>query len=124
MLLSDFTNTSETAKFLITLLSNAEDLISLSNKRKDAQDVMKAFQIYAKGKAFPIPEDKVGNFSAILYDARPNTLSYLLRSIAGDVHNVDRKRLKAVRGREKKHQVEQEEAENSLAETDVEPSEE
>ena len=122
MLPNEFTKTSETAKFLVTLLNNAEELVALSNKRKEAEDVLKAFKIYAHGKGFPIPQDKVDNFSSILLDARPITLSYLLRSIAGDVMAADNKRRRAVGKQEKKRKLEAED--DAIAEADAEPSEE
>jgi hypothetical protein len=77
-------DTSEIAS-IITLLNNINDLIVISNKRKEAADVMKALTIYAHNIGYRIPEDKINNFHSILLDSRPMTLSYVLRNIASDI---------------------------------------
>lgn len=70
---------------IITLLNNINDLIVISNKRKEASDVMKALTIYAHNIGYKIPDDKIENFHAILLDSRPITLSYVIRNIASDI---------------------------------------
>jgi hypothetical protein len=75
----------QTAKSIIVLLNNALDLIVLSNKRREAADVMKAITIYADGKGFSLPKEKFENFHAILLDSRPNTLAYLIRDICRSI---------------------------------------
>ena len=72
---------------LITLINNANDLIMASNRRTDARDVMKALKVYAKNKNYPIPEEQIDNFLAVLLDCRQNTLSYLLTDIALTISN-------------------------------------
>jgi len=72
---------------IITLLNNINELIVISNKRKEASDVMKALTIYAHNIGYKIPEEKIKNFHAVLIDSRPLTLSYYIRSIANDILN-------------------------------------
>lgn len=76
---------SPTATTLITLLNNINDLIVVSNKRKEASDVMKALSIYASNLNYKIPEEKINNFQSVLLDSRPITLSYILHDIAADI---------------------------------------
>jgi hypothetical protein len=76
---------SPTAKSILVLLNNIDELIVLSNNRKDAREVMRALTIYAQGKSFSIPSGKVENFYAILLDGRPETISFIVKDIAGDV---------------------------------------
>lgn len=70
---------------IITLLNNINDLIVISNKRKEAADVMRALTIYAHNIGYKIPEDKINNFHEILLDSRPMTLSYVIRNIASEI---------------------------------------
>lgn len=86
-----------TATTLLTLLNNAEELITQNNKRKESADVMRAIEIYAKGKNFPIPNDKFEGYYAVLLDARPNTLQKLIFNIANDVMNTDAKQAKQIK---------------------------
>lgn len=79
------TRINPNVKSIIALLNNINDLIVVSNKRKEASDVMKALKIYANNVNYPIPEDKISNFHAVLLDSRPITLSYILREISMDV---------------------------------------
>ena len=72
-------------KSLLTLLNNVDELIMLSNNRKDAKEVMTAFAMYAQSKNIAYPVDKVEDFLYVLLDARPETLSFLIKDIAGDV---------------------------------------
>lgn len=81
---------SDTAKSILTILNNVNELIVVSNDRSNARDVMKALKIYANGKSFPIPEDRIQNFQNVLIDSRPYTLSYLIRCIAQDVMMADK----------------------------------
>jgi hypothetical protein len=80
----DKQRTSEVSS-IITLLNNINDLIVISNKRKEASDVMRALTIYAHNIGYKIPDDKINNFHAILLDSRPVTLSYVIRNIANDI---------------------------------------
>jgi len=84
---------------IITLLNNAEELIVQSNRREAAKDVVKAMSIYAKSKSFPIPDEKIETFMAVLIDSRPYTLSAILKDIATDVLVKD----KAIRAKRDKH---------------------
>ena len=43
---------SDTARSLITLLNNVNDLIVQSSNRTDAKEVMRALSVYAKNKSF------------------------------------------------------------------------
>jgi hypothetical protein len=53
---------------------------------------MQAARAYAKGKNFLLPQDKISNFSAILIDARPYTLTMLIKDIAEDIIRLDTKK--------------------------------
>ena len=81
---------SPTAATIITLLNNIDELIVVSNKRKEASDVMRALTIYADNLNFGLPKDKINNFQAVLLDSRPMTLSYILQDIAASVIEKDK----------------------------------
>jgi len=83
---------SSTAVSLITLLNNMDELIVISNNRIGAKDTMRAMKVYAESKNFPLPEEKIQNFYAVLIDSRPYTLSSLLRDLAQDIIRIDSKR--------------------------------
>ena len=83
---------SETAKSLLVLLNNVNELIVKASDRRNSSDVMRAFKIYANNVNFPIPEDKVSNFHAILIDAKPFTLTHLIKDIADDVAMQDHRK--------------------------------
>lgn len=85
-----------TAKSIVVLLNNMNDLIVISNQRKEAKDVMRAMVVYAKNNSFPIPEEKVNTFYSRLIDSRPLSLSDLIKSIASDVIKVAQKTKSAV----------------------------
>ena len=87
-------NLSPTATSILTLLNNINELIVKSSDRKNAEEVMRALRVYAKGKGFAINEDNLNNFNAILIDARPYTLTMCLKDIADDVIKVDTKNKK------------------------------
>ena len=80
---------SQTAKSLITILNNVNELVSKSNSRSEARDVMKAMRIYAQNKNYPIPDSKIEDFLSILLDSRPITVTYLLRDIATEIAMSD-----------------------------------
>jgi len=82
---------SQTAMSILTLLNNINDLIVKSNQRKEADDVMRAIELYAKNKNFKFPNDKADAFRAILLDARPNTITNLIFNMANDVMTTDEK---------------------------------
>ena len=82
---------SDTASSILTLLNNVNELIVQSSDRKNAREVMKAIRAYAKGKNFNLSQDKIDNFGAILLDARPYTLTMLIKDIADDVIALDSK---------------------------------
>lgn len=87
-------NLSSTATSILTLLNNINELIVKSSDRKNAQEVMSALRAYAKGKNFLLPQDKIDNFAAILIDARPYTLTMLIKDIADDVLLIEAKEKK------------------------------
>jgi len=76
---------SPVAKSILVLLNNVDELIVLSNDRKNAREVMNALTIYASAKSFPVNEGKVENFHAMLLDGRPETISFIVKDIASDV---------------------------------------
>jgi len=83
---------SAIALSLITLLNNVNELVSISNRRKEANDVMKAFRIYAKSSNFVLPEktqSKIDHFHSVLLDSRPITVSYLVKDIAQDIVKIE-----------------------------------
>jgi hypothetical protein len=76
---------SPTAKSLLILLNNIDELVVKSNNRRDAREVMRALTVYAHGKNYPIPAGKVDDFYSILLDGRPETISFIVKDIASDV---------------------------------------
>ena len=88
-------NLSETATSIMTLLHNANELIVKSSDRTSAKEVLQATKIYAKNKQFAMPEDKMDNFFSVLIDARPITLTSILKEIAEDVLTTDTKNRKS-----------------------------
>ena len=85
-------NLSPTARFILTLLNNINDLIVQSSDRENALDVMKALRVYGKNKNFLLPQDKIDNFQAVLLDARPFTLTSIIKDIADDVVVLDQRK--------------------------------
>jgi len=83
---------SDTARSIIVILNNANELITQSSDREGAQDVMRAVRVYAKNMNFPMPQDKIDNFYAVLLDAKPFTLTSIIKDIAEDVLTIDKKR--------------------------------
>ena len=92
---------SSEAMSLIALYNNAKDLIVISQKRREANDVVKAATIYAQNVGITLSEDtleKIGNFSSVLLDSRPNTLVYILQSIVQDIVTAERmKKIKTLK---------------------------
>ena len=82
---------SDTASSILTLLNNANELIVKSSDRQGARDVMKALDVYAKSKRFILPEDLMKNWFAVLLDARPYTLTMIVKDIAENVIKIDGK---------------------------------
>lgn len=82
---------SPTAKSLLTLLNNVNDLIVEASDRDSARDTMHAIDIFARNKQFPIPHDKIQNFLSVLLDSKPYTLTTLIMDIAEDIVVVDSK---------------------------------
>lgn len=82
---------SDTATSIITLLNNVNELIVKSSDRKNAEEVMRALRAYAQGKNFIVSQDKIDNFFAIIHDARPYTLTMLIKDIADDVLAIESK---------------------------------
>lgn len=76
---------SPVAKSILTLLNNANDLIVVSNRRKDARDVIFAMKALAKEKSFELPSEKIDNLIYNLIDCRENTLSALILDIAQEI---------------------------------------
>lgn len=79
---------SAIASSLIVLLNNINELVTVSNKRTEARDVMRALRIYAKNSKFVFPETtqhKMDHFDAVLLDSRPITITYLVQDIAQDI---------------------------------------
>ena len=91
---------SETAKAIITLLNNADDLILISNKRAEAKDVVRASVVYAKNNDFPLPDERIHSFYDVLLDSPPRVLSSLLREISFDVIDNDKKIAKAQKAKQ------------------------
>jgi len=76
---------SEVAISILVLLNNINELIVESSDRQNAKEVMKALRTYGKNKNFPLPQDKMNNFDAVLLDAKPFTLTSIIKDIAADV---------------------------------------
>jgi hypothetical protein len=81
---------SDTARSILTILNNINDLIVQSSEREEARDVMRALRVYAKNKNFPMPQDKIDNFYAVLLDAKPFTLTSIIKDIAEEVIVVNK----------------------------------
>ena len=73
---------NEKMREILAILNNASDLITVSNERRMASDVVKAASIYGQRANLKIPEEEIRNFQAILLDSRPITLQYAIKSIA------------------------------------------
>ena len=82
---------SATATSIITLLNNINELIVQSSDREGARDVMRSLRVYAKNMNFPIPDDQVDNFFAVLIDSKPYTLTSIVHDIAQEIVMADRK---------------------------------
>lgn len=80
---------SPVAKSILVLLNNVEELIRISNNRKDSKEVMKAAHIFAQSKNFPMPEQEIENFYQILIDSPSQKLSFAVRDIASKVINSE-----------------------------------
>jgi len=85
---------SETATFILTLLNNIDELVVKSFDKRSALEVMQALRIYAKNKDFPLNEERIDNFEAVLLDARPYTISMIIKDIADDVMTAEMKNKK------------------------------
>ena len=72
-------------KSVIVLLNNVDELVTVSNARKEAVDAMKALKIYAKNQHINVPEQKIDQYISVVWDSRPLTLSAIVRDIAMDV---------------------------------------
>lgn len=70
---------------ILTILNNINELIVRSSDRQGASEVMRALVVYADSKKIPVPIDKINNFKAILLDAKPYTLTTLIKSIAEEI---------------------------------------
>ena len=81
---------SATARSILTILNNINELIVQSSSREEAKDVMKALRVYAKNMNFPMPQDKIDNFYAVLIDSKPFTLTSIIKDIAEDVLVLDK----------------------------------
>jgi hypothetical protein len=82
---------SDKATSILAILNNINELIVQSSDRKSASDVMRALVVYGKNMKFDLPKEKIENWFAILIDARPYTLTSLLKDIAEDVVSLDSK---------------------------------
>lgn len=87
---------SQDVKSVVTLLNNIDDLIVVSNKRKEAKDVMDAVKIFSKSRHIQLPEEEIDDFYDLLYDSRPQTISGLLKNISHELIVADRKRQKNI----------------------------
>ena len=83
---------SQTTISLLTLLNNVDELIRISQDRKNAKEVMKCLVVYANNHSFPIPNSKINNFYRVCIDSRPDTLSYLVHDIAKEIIRTDVKK--------------------------------
>lgn len=70
---------------VIVLLNNIDELVTISNARKEAIDAINALRVYARNKRINIPEQKLDQYLSVVWDSRPQTLSAIVRDIALDV---------------------------------------
>lgn len=83
---------SETASSILAILNNINELIVKSSDRQNAVEVIRAMRIYVKNKHCYIPEEKVDNFISVLLDAKPYTLTCIIKDIADEVVKADLKK--------------------------------
>lgn len=70
---------------VIVLLNNIDELVTISNARREAIDAINALRVYARNKRINIPEQKLDQYLSVVWDSRPQTLSAIVRDIALDV---------------------------------------
>jgi hypothetical protein len=83
---------SQTARSLLVLLNNISELITISQDRQSASEVLDCLEKYANSHSFPLPQQKVNNFRRVCIDSRPITLNAIVKDIALAVVNHDRQR--------------------------------
>jgi hypothetical protein len=74
------------------MLNNANELITISQDRQSASEVMRALKVYAKSNQIDIPEERFDHFDSILIDSRAYTLSYLIQQMAKDILRDEQKK--------------------------------
>ena len=84
---------SQDIKSIITLLNNIDELIVISNKRKESKDVMDAIKLFAASHHVNLPEE-IDDFYDLLYDSHPRTLSGMLKDISYKLIIEDKKKQK------------------------------
>ena len=81
---------SQTAKSILVFLNNINDLITISNNRTLALEVLRALIVFAKNNQFELPMNHIQNFQRVCLDSKANILSSILSEIANDVIDVDK----------------------------------
>lgn len=81
---------------VIVLLNNIEEMVRISNMRREAVDAMKALKIYARQKHIEIPTNKIDQYIDVVYDSRPETLSNIVREIVSQVVQDNRKEIQKI----------------------------
>lgn len=87
---------SQTAKSLITLLNNVNELVVDSSRRTAAKDVLKAMKIYAQNVRYSIPDELIDDLSDVMLDSRDITITYMIREIATKIAKDDLKQSKCL----------------------------
>ena len=81
----------ENIESVMVLLNNIEEMVTISNMRKEAIDAMTALGVYAKAKHINVPERRIALYISVVYDSRPETLSHIVREIASEIVNQNRR---------------------------------
>jgi hypothetical protein len=79
----------EDVSLILTLLNNVEELITISNDRKDARKVLDAILIFAKGNQIEIPISLIEELKSNLLDYPPKKIEQKVKSIAQKTYNLN-----------------------------------
>lgn len=81
---------SEDVNLIVVLLNNVEELIVLSNDRKNARAVLEAIEIYSKGTNIQIPINKILDLKKMLIDSPPPKISNVIKNISKEIVTLNR----------------------------------
>lgn len=70
---------------ILTLLNNAEELVTISNSRDDAKKVLQAIKIFAQGHQVKVPEPLINELIKNIVDFPPQKISNNIKQIAREI---------------------------------------